>query len=179
MQLFLNDTRTAKSYACLIAASAFLLMDIATNYATAAPWDSFSQAGAAIPAGPTAMLRLRIPFGGESAAGSQPALTLSLGTAWRDPLGSSDFAGQRYTPAFEAGLALTGSPVLRLGSADMLGALGGRLNANDAANEGGGTPSWVWWTLGGVVVLGILGLALASSRKSASDRCANGGFCGI
>jgi hypothetical protein len=107
------------------------------------------------------MLSLRIAFGAESQNAPAPKLTLGFGTSWQDASGLANLAGYRFVPSAEAGFTLSGEPVLHLGPINLLREL--RASAAAAgATTGGGTPTWVWWALGGVVVLGVTWGILAS-----------------
>ena len=114
--------------------------------------------------GATGMVTLRIPFGGDR-RDTAPRLTLGFGTSWQNPRASADFASYRFVPSAEAGFTLTGDPLLRLGAIDLLREL--RATANEGASATGeGTPTWVWWALGGAVVLGVTWAILAAQGTS-------------
>jgi hypothetical protein len=117
--------------------------------------------------GPTGMLTLRIPFGGDSQNPPAPRLTLGFGTSWQNAPASATFASYRFVPSAEAGFTLTGDPVLRLGPIDLLRELRATANEGASATTGGGTPTWVWWALGGAAVLGVTWAILASQGTSA------------
>ena len=112
------------------------------------------------------MLSLRIPFGAEGQNAPAPRLTLGFGTSWQDAVGLANLAGYRFVPSADAGFTLSGEPVLQLGPIDLLRELRAVANEGTGETTGGGTPTWVWWALGGVVVLGVTWGILASQGNN-------------
>ena len=159
------SARLARRLTAAATAALFLFANVDASYASA-PWDAPAQYGSVSPAGMAAMLRLRIPFGGDATHRSRPTLSLSAQTVWRDESLPLQFGRLQYASGLEAGFTFGDSPILRLGSIDMLNGEGPRLNAiqNDQ-----GTPNWVWWVLGGAAVVTIVALAVASNQKKSSD----------
>jgi len=155
----------AKALVWLVSIGALLWADIESCYAQGLVRDPLVNQEAVF-RGPTAMLGLRIPFGAASQNAPAPRLTLGFGTSWQDAVGLANLAGYRFVPSAEAGFTLSGEPVLHLGSIDLLRELRASANAAAGATTGGGTPTWVWWALGGVVVLGVTVAILASQGTS-------------
>jgi len=105
-----HDIVCVKRFARVLIALAFLTANIAPGYA------QNLAAGAASYAGLTAMLGVRIPFGGEGTASSQGIVGLSFGSTWRAGPGSTSPQAYRFIPSVEAGFSLRGDPILRLSS---------------------------------------------------------------
>src|SRR5690348_1839141 len=101
-----------KRLAHALIALAFLIGNIAPGYAQGV--------GATSYAGPTAMIGVRIPFGGVSKPSSQPMIGLRFGSSWQTGAGTMSLQGYRFIPAVEAGFSLRGDPILRLSSFDVL-----------------------------------------------------------
>ena len=151
----------ARARRCIAAATSalFLLANAGTSFAQG--WDSRPQSGAS-PAGMAATLRLNVPFGGEAETARAPAVSFSLTTEWRGEGRWPHQARIGYAPGLDAGFALDGRPILRLGQTDLLD--GGFTRLAAAAQEEG-TNKWVWWALGGVVVIAVVAWAIAENNK--------------
>jgi len=113
-----------------LAALAFLTANIAPSYAQGLAGGALPQHGAASYAVHAAMLGVRIPFGGEGTASSQPIVGLMFGSSWRAGPGSMSPQAYRFIPTVEAGLSVRGDPVLRLSSFEL------RLDRLHASAEG-------------------------------------------
>ena len=131
-----NGTRYKRQFVGAATAIMFWSAGICTSYANELSLGSYQQSGSLAPTGTAAMLLLRIPFGGDASRQSRPTLSLSAGTTWRTEFESQDFAGFRYTPGIEAGFALGGEPVLRLGSIDVHKMFAQQWNADNAGSSG-------------------------------------------
>jgi hypothetical protein len=151
----------ARTLVWLVSISALLWADIESCYAQGLGKHPLLTQEAVF-RGPTAMLSLRIPFGAESQNAPAPRLTLGFGTSWQDSVGSTNLTGYRFVPTAEAGFTLSGEPVLQLGPIDRLR----EFRAAAPATTGRGTPTWVWWVLGGVVVLGVTWAILGSQDNN-------------
>jgi hypothetical protein len=131
-----NGTRYKRQFVGAATAIIFLSASISASYANELSLGSYQQGGSVAPTGAAAMLQLRIPFGSDPTGWSRPTLSLSAGTTWRTEFGSQNFAGFRYTPGIEAGLAFGGDPVLRLGSIDVHKMFAQQWNADNAGSAG-------------------------------------------
>ena len=167
MSIFGGRTTFAKRLVGSVASVALMIVSVETSHAAGVA-DSLPQYGALRPDGFASMLRLRIPFGGGSHAEARPTFALGFGPTWRFESAKPNFPSYQHTPSVEAGLTFGGAPVLKFGSVDLL-RVSPKLRANaDATGNSGSVPSWVWWTLGGVVVLGV---AVLVARSRGSSGC--------
>ena len=114
------DIRVMKRLARAFIALVFLTANITPSYAQTIAGSTFPQRGAASYAGPASMLGVRIPFGGEGTASSQPMIGLRFGSAWQSGPGSTSPQAYRFVPAVEAGLSFRGDPILKLSSFEVL-----------------------------------------------------------
>ena len=157
--------RISQRLVWLVSIGALLWGDIGSSYAQGLVRDPLVNREAVF-RGPAAMLSLRIPFGAEGQNVPAPRLTLGFGTSWQNASGLAHFGGYRFASSAEAGFTLSGEPVLRLGPIDLLRELRAAANENTGDTTGGATPAWVWWVLGGVVVLGVTWEILASQGNN-------------
>ena len=152
-----HDILFTRRFARALIALAFLAGTIAPSYAQGLEAASY--------AGPTAMMGLRIPFGGKGTPTSQPMFGLRFGSSWQARPGSISPQPYRFIPAVEAGLSLRGDPILRLSSFQV------RLDQLRAAADGAERESFCGRNLaicilGGVALAGII-IAIAAG----SDDC--------
>jgi len=110
---------------------------------------------------------VRVPFGGEGTASSQPMVGLMFGSSLKVGLGSPSPQAYRFIPTIEAGLTLRGEPVLRLGSFQA------RLDQLRAAAEGAQGETFcgrnpVVCIGGGIAVVAVAIVALAGGGD---DNC--------
>jgi hypothetical protein len=149
-----HDIGCVKRFARVLTALAFLTPSIAPSYAQGLA------GGAASYAGPTAMLGVRIPFGGEGIASSQGIVGLRFGSTWRASPGSTSPQAYRFVPSVEAGFSLRGNPILRLSSFEV------RLDQLRASAEGAAQRETFCGRnlslciIGGVALAAVLVLAL-------------------
>src|SRR5262245_47225037 len=97
----------------LIATAALLMMHAEVSRAA----EAGPMADSRLASGGAAMLSLRVPFGGAPTPLNRPASTLAFG-----PVAGSGEVGafqNRVMPVAEAGFALNGEPLLRIGSLDL------------------------------------------------------------
>lgn len=92
---------------------AFLAGTIVPSYAQGVAGSGASYAG------PTAVVGVRIPFGGRGTPSSQPVVGLRFGSSWQVAPGSANAQALSFIATIEAGLSFRGDPVLRLGSLDV------------------------------------------------------------
>jgi hypothetical protein len=152
-----------------------LLTSVTPGYALDMSAYGYAQTGTTALMGPAVMLWMRVPAGSDSTRRSRPTLTLSLGTVWRSEFGSQDIAGFHYASALEAGLTLSGDPVVRMGSIDMSSAFGRRMNAaGDQASESFCGRNLAACIVGGIASIGVGGLAMSSSSSSGNSTPASG-----
>lgn len=173
MSIFRDRTTLVNRLVVTVASIALAVTSAETSHAAGAV-NSLSQYGTASPDGIVSMLRLRIPFGSGSRTETRPTLAVGIGPSWRFESERPNFRPSQYTPSLEAGFALSGDPILKLGAFDIL-QVGSRWRANAAAtSDSGGVPNWVWWVGGGVVVVAVV-VALAAGDDD--NGCFGYGFC--
>ena len=152
------DRRFTKRLARGLAALAFLTANCTPGLAQGVAGNALQRTAASY-AGPAVMFGARIPFGSEATARSRSIVGLRFGVSWRASPGSMGPQGSRFIPTIEAGLSLTGDPVLRLSGFDV------RLGQLRAQAEGGQDQSFCGRNLslciiGGVALIGVAVLAL-------------------
>ena len=149
-----------KRFAGALTALTFLTLHIATSHAQGLAGSAFPQRGAASFGGHAAMLGVRIPFGGEGVASSQPIVGLRFGSTWRAGPGSISPQAYRFVPGFEAGFSLRGDPIFRLSAFEV------RLDQLRASAEGAGQRETFCGRnlslciIGGVAIVAVLVLTL-------------------
>lgn len=156
------DFARVKRYARAVIALGFLASNIAPGYAQDLAGNAYPQRAFA---GHTAMLGLRIPFGSEGNASSQPIVGLMVGSSWRAAPGSMTPQAHRFVPTVEAGLSLRGDPILRLRSLDV------RLDQLRASAEGGGGQTFCGRNLAVCIVGGVAIAAVVVVALAGSDEC--------
>lgn len=163
----LDRVSVSKRLASAVTALTFFAASTEVSHAYGIDTSNRLQHGAAVSGGSAAMLRLRIPFGGESTTASQAMFGLSFGSTWRDAPGVPNPVGYRFVPRAELGMTLNGDPILRLGSFD--------ITPNDAnldVTEAQGESSFCGRNLalciiGGVVIVGVV-IFVVAARNSPS-----------
>ena len=154
-----HDIRFMKRLAHALIALAFPIGNIAPSYA-----QGF---GATSYAGATAMIGVRIPFGGMSKPSSQPMIGLRFGSSWQAGPGTMSPLGYRFVPAVEAGFSLRGNPILRLSSFDVLDQV--RAAAEDAPRQTFCGRNLSLCILAGVAVGVVAIVAIAGSQDSCAE----------
>ena len=139
-----------RSISILIAVSALLSINVEEARARAL----YLRSQASVPAGDTAMLNLRIPFGALRKSESKPRLTFAYGPSWRDAPGPAHGGVPYFMPNVEAGLTLGGNPILSLGSIDLMKSIGARINASSEPNSGSGNRAL--YVIAAVVAVGLV-----------------------
>jgi hypothetical protein len=154
-----------KCFARVLITLSFLASKIAPSYAQNLTGSAAPQRGAASFAGPAAMLGVRISFGAERMASSQPVVGLRFGASWRADPGSMSPQSYRFIPTAEVGFSFRGDPILRLGSYEV------RLNTlhASAAEAQGGT--FCGRNLGLCIAGGVAVAAVAVIVLVGSDNC--------
>jgi hypothetical protein len=117
--MIIDRIRHARRLAVVAAALIAITAGVQPNHADGIVSLWSSEIGSTGPAGASALLRLRIPFGGAPATTRQPTISLSFGSSWRDAPGSPYLANYHFVPGAEFGVTLRGDPVLRFGSFDL------------------------------------------------------------
>ena len=145
MSCFDGYVAIGKRLACAAVASASLSTSASMSHA-----NEF----AAVSAGPATMLRLQVPLSGASSVSPQPKLTLSAGSSWRDAPGAVHPLNSRFVPSMEAGFTLGGSPILSLGSIDLMKNFGARMNASSEPGSVGDNRAF--FLIGAVVAVGLV-----------------------
>lgn len=152
------DHRFTKRLARGLAALAFLIANTTPGLAQGVDGSALQRTAASY-AGPAVMLGARIPFGGEATTRSQSIVGLRFGASWRASPGSAGPQGSSFVPTVEAGLSLSGDPVLRLSGFDVrLGQL--RAQAEGAQGESFCGRNLSLCIIGGVALVGVAVLAL-------------------
>ena len=163
---FGHDTGVIKRFARAFIALVFITATIAPSYAQTVAAGTSSQRGAASYAGPTAMLGVRIPFGGEAKTSSQGIVGLRFGSSWRADLGSTGPQASRFMSTIEAGLSLRGDPILRLNSFEV------RLDGLRAAAEGAQGEGFCGRNVGVCIAGGVaLAAVVVFALAGGSDDC--------
>jgi hypothetical protein len=156
-----HDIGFIQRFARALIALAFLTANTTPSYAQGVAGSAFPQRGATSYAGPAAVLGVRIPFGGEGTAASQPMVGLRFGSSWQAGPGSMSPQTYRFIPTVEAGLSFRGDPILRLSSFEVVDRL--RASAEAAQGDTFCGRNLALCIVGGIAIVAIAVVALAGS----------------
>jgi hypothetical protein len=148
-----------KRFARALIALAFLVGNTVPSYA--------QTLGAVSYAGSTAMMSVRIPFGGKGTTSSRPMVGLRFGSSWQAGPGSMSPQGYRFIPAVEAGFSFRGDPILKLASFDVLDQL--RVAAEGTERQSFCGRNLSLCILAGVAVGVVAIVAIAGSQDSCAE----------